>query len=290
MARTNFQLVWFIEAIFPRFGFYDLCRVRGLQTVLNISLIIIGMGLPVASEAGVPEADDKPVIVSGMQIPYVLDDAKKGPYNVIFDEITKDYKGTVRLNIQPYKRAHLTFASRQSDCLYIATNKLSAYVERGFPNSQIIISQSINEIELRAYSKAGADKINSIEALKGSAVAYDVTAGPMEQLQSLLGANVEILPVLDIEQAFSLLDADRVSAAVVFDVDMEIWKSRKPKGFPYKPVEGIGLWQDGDALACWKNTNTRSLINHVNGKLPSLRASGWIKKTIREYHQLQASK
>lgn len=257
-------------------GFLD--RVLPTQTM---RLLVVGVTLSLMPENYLLAVDTKTIIVSGMKIPHVLDDENPGPYNAIFDRMTHGFPFEVNLVIQPYRRAHLSFATRKSDCLYISTNRVDPYIQRGFEKNDFVISNTIRRINLRLYTQQGDVPISSKEQVADKTIAYDVTAGPLEALRAVLPfPHMKVLEVRTLDQGIALLQVQRVVAFAAFDVDVLMRRARGAIESNLDLVEGLFLWEDGDAITCWNDERTNKLINHINRQLKVMKEAGWIDSQI----------
>lgn len=243
-------------------------------------IVTLMVGLPTAA----PKAGEEPrVHIAGTIIPTILAVKEPGPYNEIYELLIEGYIPAPQLHMVPIRRANLMFFSGKMDCLYISSDELPFFVQGGLSPADLVISDVIHRIFVKVYTLEGAPVITAAEQLIGQNVAVDITVGePSDVNQKFFDNRATLLPAETIEQTLALLAQGRVTAAIVYDIDMAIRRARFPEMPDFQADPGFSLEDEVDTMACRRNSRTEALIAHINQQLAALKSSGKLAAIFTE--------
>lgn len=247
----------------------------GMKLIIVIILLLLpGLGRAYA---------DDPLRIFGTEIPRLFHSQKKGPYDALFLDLVDGFS-TYRLTRMPMRRAQQRFLIGEADCLFVASNDQLMYMKLGMPKEKILLSQSVNNVVIRVFTRTGEEVVSNLSELHGKTVAIDFGAGTSEVFYKRFhDAGVTILPVAKLEQAFSLLKQGRVAGIVAFDFDVDLFLARNPAEaatIEFDPA--YKLDENSDAIVCWRSPVTEAFIKHVDKRLEALKAESPEQSALRE--------
>ncbi|MCK0070561.1 substrate-binding periplasmic protein [Kordiimonas laminariae] len=247
-----------------------------MKFIIAISLIMT------SSSVSAVRVDDD-LTVFGTEIPRLFHSQQPGPYDQLFDTLVGEYP-SYSLMRMPMRRAQRRFLAGEADCLFVGSKDPETYEQLGMPADEILLSDAVNRVAIRVYTRSGEMIVRDLEQLRGKTVAIDFGAGTSELFyKRFREKDITILPVAKLEQAFSLLKQNRVSAIVAFDFDVELYVNRHPGDaeiFSYDPT--YLLEENSDAIVCWRSEGSEAFIKHVNKRLEELKAEDPERSALRE--------
>ena len=248
-----------------------------IKNRIYIFLAIIA-GLPLAAAAqGEPYAV---ISVAGTKIPGIFDDEIPGPYNTVFADLDRSTGNRLRLKYLPLRRAQRILFSGKTDCFFVGTNQPDFYIARGIPEHRLLISDSINRVSVKAFTRPGEPLISTSHDLEHKVVALDIATGSTAAFKkSYLPAKTDVISTNSVAQALAILDQGRVHAAICFDFDMIQYIRRRPEASKYMHDPDFSVLVN-DSVICWRSKKTEALLTEINRRLAQLRASGQLGEML----------
>ncbi len=226
------------------------------------------------------EADDETVIISGTEITGLFDSKMPGPYDNVYTYLTEGF-ASVKLIREPIRRAQRGFFKQESDCLFVGSAVEDFYLLRGMPKDKLLMSNGVNQVTLRVFTRPGEPVIENLNALKGKVIAVDSGAGTSTNFYDrYFSREVQILSTEKLEQAFLLLKQKRVVAVVAFDLDVNLLLKRQPSAALYEFSENFMLDRNEDAIVCWRSAKTERFIEHINKRLNEMHKEGTMQALL----------
>ena len=241
--------------------------------------ILLLLALPVLSA----HATTDDLKIYGTEIPRLFHSEHNGPYDRLFERLVGDFP-EYSLTRMPMRRAQRRFLAGEADCLFVGSKDPGMYEKLGMPAEKILLSEAVNRVAIRVYTRSGEIVISDLEALRGKTVAIDFGAGTSEVFyKRFREKDITILPVAKLEQAFSLLKQNRISAMVAFDFDVELYIEGHPMDegvYSYDP--SYLLEENSDAIVCWRSAGSETFIKHINKRLEELKAENPERSALRD--------
>lgn len=274
-------------------------RIRAL---LLFCAAAVSLHFMASDKAGYADEPTEMLTVSVGTIPYVLHSEKPGPHNEVLDAVLlKAAKPGYQITMVPHYRANRDFFSHQSDCLYITVSDPVLYPEGSGENimapdaplykNSIRLSQPINSIQLRAYTRQGEPVIRSYEDLEGK-----VIIGVRTQLQNIHDKLKEhgaiILMIEDFTKGLQLLDKGRADAVITYSMDVQVMVDDEHTKASIKDVpilprhshdQSFSLLSVSEHIACWRSPEADQFLNRVNGHIQTLQETGLLEAIFADY-------
>ena len=215
--------------------------------------------------------------IIGGEIPFVFHSRKPGPHNVFYDTVLKDVAGAHDIKYLPYKRALRDFNAGSADCLYVATANTIDYPNQAIAKGNIIFSEPINWIHLRAYTRHGTPPISALKDFEGKVAAGSKSL--LATLQKVLApkTQVALIPTIDHLKAFDLLAEDRVEVVIAFGLDANEAELQTGRG-PFTFDEKLILDTRHEVVACWKTIDTLSFLAKLDSTIIDLEKQNRLAK------------
>ncbi len=250
--------------------------LNGLLQKLNASILLGGVFTfcPALAE----DAPAAAVSVASMSIPYAYEQNGAGVYNQIYDKMLEGYEGAVEVTFFPSNRLNRALRRRETDCVYIATENISAPAIEGEPEESLDFIGPVNTVSVVVYLNEEAPDIRDVEQLKGLKVASDVN---LVTLINSVGIQEDFSLQSQI-QMLEMLVAKRVDALVGFDFDLDFLSKKQGISHQLKKAT-IRLEQMNDGFACFENARTANFRQHLRDRLEYLTKSGWLDEVLKDY-------
>lgn len=215
------------------------------------------------------------IVIAGTQIREVFDDYAPGPYNEVLALLGASFDGRVDLRAMPVKRAQRFFFEGSADCFFVGTELESFYLERGIGRDQLLLSDGVHVVRMRAYTLPGTPVISKASELAGKQVAVDIATGGKDFVkQEFLPPDTRVISANSMDQALALLSQRRVDAVIAFDFDMSLYLNQQDRPTALGYDRAFILAQNNDVIACKRSPATEAFIRHVNSQLALLSSSG----------------
>lgn len=245
--------------------------------MIRIVAIVVVLMLPTALGA----EDEPPIVLMGVKIPGLFDTEDAGPYNKVYERLIGGYGLEYSLREAPLRRAINAFVKGDVDCFLFATGDKNIYIGHGMAGDELLISNPINFVALKLYTRAGEAVIHDVADVRGSYVAIDQGATDISRAAEHLSIDPnQLLPAQTLTQAFLLLNQRRVEAVVAFDGDVKTYLKRAADSRTYGVSETLSLGSSQDSVICRRTETTERFMSHVNKKLSELSASGELKQIL----------
>ncbi|MEX0299759.1 MAG: substrate-binding periplasmic protein [Kordiimonas sp.] len=223
----------------------------------------------------------KPLTLMAVKIPGLYDTDNPGPYNAVFERLMVGSSYNYVLREAPLRRATTAFIKGNADCYFFGTNDKSIYQEQGVPKRDLLISDPVNPISLKIYTRAGETVINEASELQGLFIAVDQGATEISRAAEHLSVSPEyLLPAQTLSQAFRLLNQKRVDAVMAFDSDVRIYQGNSSDASHYGVSDTLSLIVSHDSVVCRRSDVTEQFISHINEQLSSLKKSGDLDRIL----------
>lgn len=231
-----------------------------------------------------PQARDlEPLNIVAMQIPWLLDEKKPGPYNKMVDELLLTYGDNVNVKILPLRRAMRHFFKGNADCFFVGDYDEAYFRGSYLSRESVTVSRPFNTASIRAFTRRGAEPVRSIEDLYDRRIAIDLGVGGSIRIKKLFPNLTNTVDSLNAGQAHAMLIKGRVEAVLMMDYDYELYATRHPERERLTASTNFEFERVDDALMCKKNQRTHALINHVNARITDMKQSGMLAALLRPH-------
>lgn len=220
---------------------------------------------------GLMAFEDAPIEIIGGNIPYVFSDQKNGVHNRVYEKIIVGSPLAINLTFTPYQLAIERFSKHQADCQYIASDDPSFYSSYlKLPPEQIIISDTINQVNMRVYSRVGTPPPRELFSLLQRTLIIDEGTYNAFDRNFTKAGDITIIKTNLPQESILKLKQGEGDYAILFDLDAEAY-FRSSHTQPLPMSKELSLRTVGEALVCWKSEKTSRLIHHINDKLSLLK-------------------
>jgi len=249
----------------------------------RITLLVVSMTFLVSAAAQDQQQTQypEPLNIVALQVPWLLDEKKPGPYNKMVDELLLSYDEKMSVKILPLKRAMRHFFGGNAECFFVGNYDEAYFRDTGVPRKSIIVSEPFNAVSIRAFTRTGAAPVKSINDLYERRIAIDLGIGGSDRINKLFPNLTNTVDSLNPGQAHAMLMRGRVNTVLMMDYDYQLYAARHPKKEPLVSSVEFQFERVEDALMCIKNNRTRALIDHVNARIAELKQSGMLAVLLR---------
>ena len=216
------------------------------------------------------------VTFAGIHIPYLLEEGGEGLYNQFYNRIAQTAMFDSALVVMPIKRAQRAFLTKQVDCLFVGARVPTFYAEAG----KVLISQTINNVYLKAYTRSGDQIIENANGLKGKILVGEV--GALQNLSDFTSSpfNSSLLPVNSTEQAFAILAEERADVVIAFTLDAELYLKQHPE-LLFQVSEDYFVFSNQEVVICHDAASGQKVIDHTNQIVEELSKQGQLESMFR---------
>jgi ABC-type amino acid transport substrate-binding protein len=235
--------------------------------------ILFGWSLMV-SPAGPVYAED-PIKFAGTHVPDLFDEGINGPYQQLFDLIEDNSSSTMELSIAPYNRSFNNFRNMRADCLFTGVRNDDNFLGRGVASGGYIMSDVINILEMKAYTRDPAAVIETFESMKGNvfagthAIIQVFRTSMPEKAKDILFAPVDAL-----DDAFQLVEIGKAHGVLSFASNALILQRDKNAGPGFRASATFNLRQSEEAIICHNTERNDAFIEETNRTISDLKKSG----------------
>jgi len=223
----------------------------------------------------------KPLNIVALQVAWLLDEQKPGPYNKLVGELLLTYAEQMSVTILPLRRAMRHFFDGDADCFFVGDYDEPYFRSKGLSRESVIVSDPFNTASIRAFTRAGTSPVSSTNDLYGRRIAIDLGVGGSDRIKKLFPDLTNTVDSLNAAQAHAMLIKGRVNTILMMDYDYQLYAARHPEKEPLVASEEFQFERVDDALMCKKNDRTLALINHVNSQIADLKQSGTLANLLR---------
>lgn len=254
------------------------------KTVISV-ITVLAATLPVKATA--KQSADTPVVtLSAPKIDGLLERGINGPYTQLFDMLVEAIDTPLKLEILPTLRSEKSFVTGTKDCLYLGINDPNYYQKKGVPAGSIIFSDPIHTISIKVFTLPEQPMVSSFDDLAGTVFAAE--RGVVINLEAgfvSLPDDIIILEVESVEAAFKLLDAHRVTAAISFDLDAQLFMGSQALIKNYNSDPKFALYSNDEVLVCHNNEIGEQVISGFNLLLQKTKSNGVFQRIFnRQNH------
>ncbi|WP_286828429.1 MULTISPECIES: transporter substrate-binding domain-containing protein [Kordiimonas] len=237
---------------------------------LLATLMMAGALLGAASPA---PAEDVKLVMAGAAIPKVFEPGKGGPYNAFYDDVVAKAPVQLDMVMLPVKRLARSFFEKQVDCMYMATDDKTFYIQNGVPLETLTVAKPFNRLFMRAYSRPGGTPPGNWAAFDGKLIAGDEGIHVSTIAQRTLPFAKSMLYTKSVDEAFELLAAGRVDVAIAYSIDARQYFTRAQK--PAFPADkSFSLLTLGEGVTCWPSLEASKLVEYLDAVVERLHADG----------------
>ncbi len=239
-----------------------------LQPALLVVIILI---------AGNTLASPPPPTIYGYILEYRLKEGGTDQYNKLFDTLKKEGL-EFNLEIKPFKRVMRKFISEQETACIFPTSKNA--IAKSVPELEdlpIIVSDPVDQISLRVFTRANSPKVSNIAELKNKKVALWNGLNPKLFLE---GTNTIIETTPNELVRVRMLNAKRIYAILGFTPDVILAAQQLNLPAPHFD-ENLALFRDeGASLVCKESPQNVELIKNFNITLKKLKHNGELRRML----------
>lgn len=245
-----------------------------MPKILIALTLVAGMLSPVAGQEPSTQPYD-PIDLVGLRLPWLLDKEQPGPYNRIIRRIVETFPSGAVLHVYPYRRALRKFLHGDAKCTAPATYDEFYFRSSGLTRADILVSDPINIVSVRAFTRPGDPVVRGAEDLNGRTAAVHMAVGGATRFKEVHSLyDMQAIDAHDIDQAYALLYQRRVDTILMMDYDYTLYAARHPALERLVFDESVSLEQSYDAIICKKSPATLDFIRHVNRALSDMTESG----------------
>ncbi len=244
----------------------------------RIQLLVISMTFlgPATAQDQQQAQGFEPLNIVALQVPWLLDEKKPGPYNKLVDELLLTYGEKMNVKIVPLRRAMRHFFDGNADCFFVGDYDEAYFRDTNVSREAVIISKPFNTANIRAFTRKGEALVRSMEDLYEQRIAIDLGVGGSIRVKKLFPNLTNTIDSLNAGQAHAMLIKGRVDAVLMMDYDYKLYAARHPEKEPLVSSAKFQFEQVNDALMCKKNDQTLALIEHVNARIADMEQSGML--------------
>lgn len=249
------------------------------RATLLLTLLFTTLSSHAQTNGPAPATYD-PLDVVSLQIPWLLDEERRGPYNDVADALLDTFPGGARLTIHPIRRAMRHFFEGSADCFFSGNYNGIYFQAAGITREDLHISIPFNVVNIRAFTRLGAAPVTHTDQLFERRVAVDLGIGGKERVQQIFAGRLNAINSINASQAHALLTGDRVGAVLMMDYDYALYAARNPFKEPLAFSPGLSIEQVEDAVICKKGDRSKALIQHINSRLADLSRDGSLPQLL----------
>ncbi len=201
-------------------------------------------------------------------------------YNKVLDNILRDVKQEVTVNIAPLRRSSLAFARTPDSCTYPANEMAWRSHLKERQDIPLISSLPLDMVSVRIYTRLDQPKIQHADELKGKMVGHMIgSAGKaiLDKDDSINFYGVEREEIL-----LGMLTRKRVDAILGFHPDMPMAMDRL--GFDQAHfADKYAVLNVPVHIMCHKTERTIAFIETVDKHIRQIRTSGKLQKLLGPY-------
>lgn len=202
--------------------------------------------------------------IVGTIIPGLFEEGSSHYYNQVYDKLIADYDIPVSLNMAHINRAGRIFSTGDADCLFVGSPVPEQYSEFGLSDEDMLFSQPVNIIKIKAYRAKGLPPVISLEQLAHDTVAFDAGIGDFTPVTEKLPITTKILHAPTLKLGFRMLDIGRVNILLAVDVDVENLQSQAPDYENYSVSPDFTVFETEDVFVCKKSERTTGFLQVIN--------------------------
>ncbi len=238
-----------------------------------------------------PSSGTRPLQVVGLQIPWLLDQDRPGPYNQVIEDLIGSYRNDVVLHYFPLKRATRHFFNGAADCFFGGNYDDIYFKDTLLTRDNLTISEPFNIVSIRVFTRPGTKPITKPQDLLDLRLAVDQAIGGAERIQArYLQKHGDAMTAVNVGQSYALLMQNRVDAVLMMDYDYELYAARYPEMERLSVSPYFELERVEDAMMCKKGERTSGLIEHFNKHLAEMKSTGALGDALLPDLSLHAQK
>ncbi len=252
-----------------------------MQAYFLAALLFMTSAPSVWAQATNPSTPNAPIRIVALQVPWLMDTSRPGPYNKLSEELLYSYSHPIKLEILPLMRAMRHFFEGDADCFFVGDYEEAYFAGNNLERTSVIVSNPFNRVAIRAFSRAGEEPIHNIEQLRTLRVAVDLGVGGSIRIKKMFPGLKETVDSVNVAQAHAMLTKGRVDAILMMDYDYELFAVRHAEKDSLIFASDYKVQHVEDAMMCKESARTRSLIAHVNQRIARLTELGSLAKILR---------
>lgn len=252
-----------------------------MQAYFLAALLLITSVQSVGAQETNPSTPAAPIRIVALQVPWLMDTSRPGPYNKLSEELLYTYTQPIKLEILPLMRAMRHFFEGDADCFLVGDFDEAYFSGSDITRASIIVSNPFNRVAIRAFSRAGEEPIHNIEQLREMRVAVDLGVGGSVRIKKLFPGLTQTVDSVNVAQAHAMLTKGRVDAILMMDYDYELFAVRHTEKDSLIFAPDYKVQHVNDAMMCKASERTRSLIAHVNQRIAQLSKIGSLAEILQ---------
>lgn len=225
-------------------------------------------------------AEQNPIKIVGLQVPWLLDFDKPGPYNQIADELLLNQPQQISFEILPLMRAMRHFFEGDADCFFVGDVDEAYFKQSPLANVPILVSEPFNTVAMRIFSFDREKPYSSIDQISDQRVAVDLGVGGIIRIRKVIPELAQAFDALNADQVHFMLTRRRAEAALMMDYDYALFAARNPTKPKLQYDPAVAIEPANDAIMCKKNKRTEALIAHVNARIEEMNRSGELQALL----------
>lgn len=239
---------------------------------------IVSCMLLLAGTLKAVEADDKRVIVAAGRIPYVFAPDLPGPYNQIFDLMTRDVPNPISLEYFPIMQAMRQLTFDRYDCFAMGLKYSPNWSRIGLNQDDFTFIGPIALLEINVYVRPG-EPVPTLKQLENMPIAV---GGGIINLQdsfdhgwtptALISKNSYI-------EALEALVAGEVAAVLSYDADVMALGSEHPLSGKFTN-SGLSVAELEDGIICKSNRKLLPVISGLQSGLDQITENGMLERLL----------
>lgn len=252
-----------------------------MQAYFLAALLLITSVPSVWAQEATPGTPTAPIRIVALQVPWLMDTSRPGPYNKLSEELLHTYAQPIKLEILPLMRAMRHFFEGDAECFFVGDFDEAYFSGSDVTRASIIVSNPFNRVAIRAFSRTGEEPIHNIEQLRKVRVAVDLSVGGSIRIKKLFPGLTQTVDSVNVAQAHAMLTKGRVDAILMMDYDYELFAVRHTKKDRLIYASDYKVQHVDDAMMCKESERTRSLIAHVNRRIDQLTKLGSLAEILQ---------
>jgi len=226
------------------------------------------------SPAGPVYAEDS-IKFAGTRVPDLFEDGINAPYQQIFDLIKDSSSSLMELSIAPYNRSFNNFRNMRADCLFTGVRNDDNFLGRGVANGDYLMSDVINILEIKVYTRDPEAVIETFDSMKGNVFAG--THAIIQVFRTSMPERAEEImfaPVDALDDAFQLVEIGKAHGVLSFASNALILQRDKNAGPGFRASATFNLRQSEEAIICHNTDRNNAFIEEANHTISGLKKSG----------------
>ncbi len=228
-----------------------------------------------------PTIKNPPLTIVAPYLPALLHPGQPGPYNDLMDDFLLPFGTDIQVSFAPVRRSLRQFFSGQTDCFFAGNASEVFLRDSPYRGDDLLATAPFNTVNIRAFTTPDMPLVTSLTDLSGRTVAADIGIGGDDRIRELLEGTEKVIWANSALSAHTLVKQRRVYAAIIADYDYILALLRAPGEQMLEHDPSFLLEQFGDTLLCRKTPDTITLVNFVNMRLATLKASGELAEILR---------